>query len=123
VSSSSRTGARTRGSARTARAKIEMRKETRTRKMPKACVANPWYKFLGAVFYHWFLVRDASQWAEHAVGACRPVLIQSSDGPHVGLYGAQKVVLNGSTRKKNGMRLVLLSIAFVWLAEQPVSSR
>ena len=32
---------------------------------------------------------------------------------------SSKVVLNGSTRKKNGMRLVLLSIAFVWLAERP----
>ena len=53
-------------------------------------VANPWYECLAAVCYHWFLVRDASQCAEHAVRACQPVLIQSSDWPPVGLYGAQK---------------------------------
>ena len=76
------------------------------------------------VCYRLVLVRDASQWAEHAVRACQPALIQSSNWPHVGLYGAQKWSLTAQLVKKMSvMRLVLLSIAFVWLAEQPVSSR
>ena len=63
-------------------------------------VANPWYECLGAVCYLWFFVRDASQWAEQAVRACQPVLIQSSDWLHVGLYGAQKWSLTAQLVKK-----------------------
>jgi len=42
------------------------------------------------VYYHWFRVGDASECAEQALSEGQPALLQSSDRPRVGLYGAQK---------------------------------
>ena len=42
------------------------------------------------VYYHWFRVGDASECTEQALSEREPALLQSSDWPRVGLYGAQK---------------------------------
>jgi len=51
---------------------------------------NPWYGQSAVVYYHWFRVGDASQCAEQALSERQPTLLQGSDRPRFGLYGAQK---------------------------------
>jgi len=83
-------------------------------------VSNPWYEYLSAVCYHWILVGDASQCADHAVRERQPDLIQSSDWPHVCMY-VLKSGLKRLSSLKNGTRLVIISLAFVLFVERPVS--
>ena len=42
------------------------------------------------VYYHWFRVGNASECAEQVLSERQPALLQSSDRPRAGLYGAQK---------------------------------
>jgi len=52
------------------------------------------------VYYHWFRVGDASECAEQALSEGQPALLQSSDRPRVGLYGAQKRPLTAQLVEK-----------------------
>ena len=61
---------------------------------------NPWYEQSAVVYYHWFRVGDASERAEHALSERQPALLQSSDRPRVGLYGAQKWPLTAQLVEK-----------------------
>ena len=78
-------------------------------------VANPWYGCLGAVCYHWFLVGDASQCAEHAVRVRQPGLIKSSDWPHVCLYVLKSGLKRLSSFKKARDWPFYLLLLFCWL--------
>ena len=61
---------------------------------------NPWYEQSAVVYCHWFRVEDAPGCAEQALSERRPALLQSSDRPRIGLYGAQKWPLTAQLVEK-----------------------
>ena len=62
---------------------------------------NPWYEQSAVVYYHWLQVGIASECAEQALSERQPALLQSSDRPRSGLYGAQKWPLTAQLVEKS----------------------
>ena len=84
---------------------------------------NPWYEQSAVVNYHWFRVGSASECAEQALSERQPALLQSSDRPRAGLYGAQKWPLTAQLVENKAQGWSMYAFLFVWLVEWPVSCR